>query len=251
MAPIEIMKQAAFAAGKLILENYGKVKFEVKKDSSLVSQVDKGSEKLIKGILLANFPHYGFIGEESGTSEEKEYMWVVDPLDGTTNYKAKIPFFNVSIALARHKKPIAAVVFAPLTKELYHAELGKGAYLNGKPIKVSKEEKFRSGIIAFCHSAERVGEATAVYANLKRLNNKLRQVGAAALELAYVAAGRFDGFYMIGVHLWDVAAGQLLVAEAGGKVTDFKDLPFTIDSNNILASNGLMHKELLELLQKS
>jgi myo-inositol-1(or 4)-monophosphatase len=175
-------------------------------------------------------------------------MWIVDPLDGTTNYKTKIPFFNVSIALAKHKIPIAAVVFAPVTNEMYSAERGKRAFLNDNLINVSSTKRFDSGVIGFCHSFERVHQAIGIYSKLKELNNRLKQVGAAALELAYVAAGRLDAFFMIGVNSWDVAAGQLLVESAGGKVTDFEGKPFTTDSDFILATNGLLHEQLRILL---
>lgn len=257
---LKVMIKAAKKAGNFIMKNYGKVDFEMKKDKSFVSIVDKTCEEIIKTTLQNTYPTYSFLGEETGftqysQNESSKYTWVVDPLDGTTNYKMKNPFFNVSIALAIEDTPVFAVVYNPLTKELFHAEKGKGTYLNNKRIYVSKTPA-ENALLTFCHgkSKHAVNNMLKIYTHYKKKNRTIRQIGAAALELAYVAAGRADSYFMTSVNAWDVAAGQLLVSEAGGKVTDFEGKPFTIKSKTLLSTNNIAYeelkKELLKIIKK-
>ncbi len=247
------MLRAVRAAGEVIIENYGKVSFDLKQDSSFVSGVDRQAESIIKNILSNDFPNYGFVGEEFGnTNARARYKWVVDPLDGTTNYKIMVPFFNVSIALAKDNAIIAGVVYNPVTREVFWAEKGKGSYLNNEPIRVSQCKELKEAVLGYCHgrAKEDIKLALLIHNKLK-LKSHIRQFGAAALELAYVASGRLGGFLMAGVNPWDVAAGSLLVLEAGGKVTEFNGSEFKLNSNTILATNSSLHKILLEAINEA
>ncbi|MHA1300068.1 MAG: inositol monophosphatase family protein [Candidatus Helarchaeota archaeon] len=245
---------AAKKAGQVIMNYYGrKIKKSYKEDKSIVTEADLESEKIILEIIQKNHPEHSILSEESGLDEKKsDYLWCVDPLDGTTNFSMRNPFFNVSIALLKNKNPIIGVVYYPPQDELFHSELGKGAYLNGSLITVSSKDSMRASILTFCNSRDqearkKVGK---VYAELKLTNNYVRQIGSAALELCMVASGRVESFFMIGVRAWDVAAGWIMVKEAGGNVTDFKGNPFTFDSKNLLATNGKIHNTLLSILKK-
>ncbi len=251
MEHITIIEKAARAAGKIINENFGQVEFSSKEDYSHVSFVDKECERIIKQMLLEEFPDYGFIGEEFGEeNKDSEYKWVVDPLDGTTNYKCHVPFFNTSIALTKNGQPIAGAVYSSFLDEMFSAIIGKGATLNGEKIHVSSTSEFKKTILGVCHSGnEKDAEVyLETYPKLKRKTSHARQFGASALELAYVAAGRIDGFMMIAINAWDVAAGKLIVEEAGGKVTNKNGEAFTLDSYELVATNGIVHEELLSYL---
>jgi myo-inositol-1(or 4)-monophosphatase len=247
---LKIMIKVAKKAGKLILKNYGKVTFEMKNDNSFVSKIDKESEKIIKTELLSNFPKYGFIGEESGKSNSKnKRVWVVDPLDGTTNYKISNPFFNVSIALSENNIPIYGVVYNPLTKDLFYAKKGFGSYLNKSKLILESENKvLKDSIHTFCFGSkieykEKIGK---IYSDFIKKGINIRRLGAGALELAYVAAGKTDSFFMVGVNPWDVSAGQLIAKEAGAVVTDFENKEFNINSKHIICSRPKIHDELLK-----
>lgn len=249
---LKIAIKAAREAGHLLMKNYGKVSVRYKEDRSIVTKSDIESEKIIKEILQRKFPDYSFLGEESGKEKRiSRYTWIVDPLDGTTNYIIRNPFFDVSIALAHKEEPILGVVYYPFQDELFYAERGKGAYLNNKRISVSKQGDIEDSIICFCNapdneSAERMSR---IFSEIKLVNNKLRQIGAGALELSYVACGRVEAFFMVKLNPWDVAAGALLVKEAGGVLTDFYGRSFSINSKDILASNGKIHKDLLKFIK--
>lgn len=248
--------EAAKKAGKLVMKYYGsKLKIEYKEDKSRVTEVDFLSEKLIKNILKKNFPNHAILSEETGfdgSKEDTEYLWCVDPLDGTTNFSMRNPFFNISIALLKNKEPILGVVYYPPQNELFYAELGKGAYLNNIVIKVSSKETIAESILTFCNSRDKESKIKVgkIFAELKPINNYVRQIGSAALELCFVACGRVEVFFMIGVRSWDVSAGLLIVKEAGGEVTDFEGKPFIFDSKNLLATNGKIHNEMQSILKK-
>jgi myo-inositol-1(or 4)-monophosphatase len=246
-------KNAARKAGEILTANYGKVIPRFKKDRSLVTDSDIASEKLIKDLLRKEFPSYSFLAEESGLEDNRsEYEWVIDPLDGTTNYSIQNPFFNVSIALAKDDVPVLGVVYYPFQDELFHAVEGMGAYLNDRKILVSATKNVRDAFVCFCHGHDpkTVNRATCAYSKIKKVTNHLRQIGASELELSYVGAGRVDAFYMLKQNPWDVASGTLIVREAGGIVSDIDGKPFTLKSKDAVASNGSVHKELLALLQE-
>ncbi len=254
---LRVCIKAAKEAGKIVMGSYGKASFRLKKDHSFVSKADINSEKAIKNILKKSFPGYSFMGEESSTKwpgrKQSNNVFVVDPLDGTTNYKIANPFFNISIALFRNSQPYLGVVYNPYTKELFYAEKGKGAYLNRQRLAVSKTAKLKEAIIGYCHgsSSKDINAAIRIFAELKKKCSHLRQFGAAALELAYVAAGRIDAYYMPGVNLWDIAAGLILVEEAGGKITGFNNEEFSVKANSIIAANSTIHKKLLYYIKKA
>lgn len=232
----------------------------------LVTEVDKGSERLIRNLIGTHFPHHSFLGEEgvepgpeaSARALEKvsdaEYLWIVDPIDGTTNYVHDFPFYSVSIALARKGQVIVGVVYDPSRDELFVAERGKGAYVHGKRMNVSGEKALRQSLVATGFPADHVA---ALPANLKQIHaiapqvRNVRVAGSAALHMAYLAAGRLSGFWEIGLNAWDLAAGSLLVEEAGGRVTDQSGEPYHLGVRNVAASNGWIHGELLEALKKA
>lgn len=244
--------KAAKVAGKILMAHYGRIKVEYKADRSIVTEADRESEKVIKTQLETEFPDYSFLGEESGLDEKaSDYTWVVDPLDGTTNYTIRDPFFNVSIGLTYKTEPILGVVYYPIEDELFQAEKNKGAFLNNKRIKVSNKDKVENSVVTFCHnrneaSIRRMGE---IFVAVKLVTNRFRQIGAGGLELSYVACGRTESFMMPDANSWDVVAGAIIVKEAGGKVTDFQGKPYTMESLDVLASNGRVHEELLKILR--
>jgi myo-inositol-1(or 4)-monophosphatase len=232
----------------------------------LVTEVDKGAERLIRKLIMTHFPHHSFLGEEgvepgpeASTKaledvREAEYLWIVDPVDGTTNFVHGFPFFCVSIALAHKGEVIVGVVYDPMKDELFVAEKGKGAYVHGKRMQVSGEETLRSSLIATGLPAD---HHYALPLNLKGIQaiapqvRNLRIAGSAALHMAYVAAGRLSGFWEIGLNSWDLAAGSLLVQESGGVVSDTSGDPYHLGVRNVTASNGLIQQELIVALSKA
>ena len=230
----------------------------------LVTEADKGSERLIRNLIATHFPGHSFLGEEGvepgpeasaaalREAMDAEYLWIVDPIDGTTNFVHGFPFFAVSIALARKGQVIVGVVYDPVRDELFVAERGKGAYLRGKRLKVSAERTLGESLLATGNPADpamlrlNVHEASA----LVYKSRNLRVCGSAALHLAYVAAGRLSGFWEHGLNAWDVAAGSLLVEEAGGHVSAMNGEPFDLRVRDVAASNGLIHEDLLAALRE-
>ncbi len=244
---------AARGAGKILMDNYGKINVKHKVDGTIVTNADLESEKYIISQLKKEFPEYSILAEESGREQkESEYIWVIDPLDGTTNYSIQNPFFNVSIALAHKSEPVVGAVYSPFQDEMFSAEKGKGAYMNGEEIKVSSKNTLEESVHTFCHASNEAAtkKMADIWTELKLLNPKVRQIGAGALELSYVACGRVESFMMIDMNPWDVAAGTLLVREAGGRVTDFSGKEFDIECKDILASNGILHEKLLDIVKQ-
>jgi myo-inositol-1(or 4)-monophosphatase len=244
--------RAAREAGKVLMSHYGKPRVEHKADRSLVTQADIKAEEVIKAILGREFPDYSFLGEESGLEEHAgDYTWVVDPLDGTTNYTIHNPFFCTSIGLTLRDEPVLGVVYNPHDDELFWAEKGRGAFLNDEGIQVSNTRTVEDSVVTFCHSRnresiKRIGE---IFLAVKLATNKFRQLGSSNLELCYVASGRTQGHMVPDVNPWDVTAGAVIVKEAGGRVTDFQGGPYTLGSRDILATNGRIHGQILELLR--
>jgi myo-inositol-1(or 4)-monophosphatase len=251
MEELEVAIEVVKKAGAIVKKYYGKVNASRKSDRSLTTKADMESENLIRNFLQKRFPDYSILGEETGrTGKESDYLWIVDPLDGTTNYAFQNPFFDISLGLVYKGKPIMGVVFYPPQNELFYAEKGKGAYLNDTRITVSDRRKFDDSIIAFCHGRDQqsVRRMINAFSCIKPINNKVRQLGAAALELCYVACGRIDAFFMVGINPWDVAAGATILKEAGGKVSDFSGKDFDLTCHDILGSNVRIHQRLLDIL---
>ncbi|GAA4866842.1 inositol monophosphatase family protein [Paenibacillus vulneris] len=232
----------------------------------LVTEVDKGAEKMIRNLIQTHFPHHSILGEEgvepgpaasSKALEEvsdAEYLWIVDPLDGTTNFVHGFPFFSVSIALAHKGEVIVGVVYNPIHDELFVAEKGKGAYVKGRRMRVSKETKLSESLIATGFPADRSYALPINLQGVQALTPKVRNIrvaGSAALHMAYVAAGRLSGFWEIGLNSWDMAAGALLITESGGTVTDTSGNPYTLGVRNVLASNGHIHGEFQQELTEA
>ena len=232
----------------------------------LVTEIDKGSETMIRNLIMTHFPDHAFLGEEGvepgpGASEaalkdvqDAEYLWIVDPIDGTTNFVHGFPYFSVSIALAHKGEVILGVVYDPSRDELFIAEKGKGAYVHGRRTRVSQETALRDSLVASGFPADRDG---ALPLNMKQLQavvpkvRNVRMVGSAALHMAYVAAGRLSGFWEVGLNAWDMAAGYLLIQEWGGKVTDMDGKPYHLGVRNVVATNGSIHDELVQTLREA
>lgn len=253
---LEIATELAKQAGKLQMDRLGKVQtIERKGAINLVTEVDKACEDLIVDGLQKSFPDHDILAEESGAQKTRsEFCWIVDPLDGTTNYAHQFPFFCVSIALEKKRELIAGVIHDPTRDELFAAERGKGATLNGQAIKVSaaptlKESLLATGFAYNIQEGERLNNLDNFEAFVK-IALAVRRPGAAALDLAYVACGRIDGFWELFLRPWDIAAGTLIIREAGGQVTSFNGSPIDIRGTEILASNGWIHNEMMDVLSR-
>ncbi|MFX0184399.1 MAG: inositol monophosphatase family protein [Candidatus Hodarchaeota archaeon] len=250
---LNVALKAVKKAGDILLESYGKTWKTLKSDQSVVTEADLKADFLIKSIIEEKFPNHSILSEESGeTPKVSDYLWVIDPLDGSTNFSVQNQFFAVSIALLNKQQPLIGVVYSPFQNEIFVAKRNEGAYLNNKLITVDKDSTLEESFIAFCNGRERHSreQMIKIYSELKIKNNVIRQVGAASLELCYVASGRFGAFLMPGINSWDIAAGALIVEEAKGKVTDFHNNPFSIDSNNVLASSPSLHARLLSIINQ-
>jgi myo-inositol-1(or 4)-monophosphatase len=232
---------------------------EYKGDVDLVTEADRASEKLITERLSAVFPDHGIYGEEGVRQRiDSEYRWYVDPLDGTTNFAHGFPVFCVSLGLEHRQtglgsggdgELIAGVIYDPMRDELFLAEKGQGAWLNGRRVHVSGTKDLAEALLAtgFPSRKRHVSPNIHFYQELTLRSHGVRRAGSAALDLAYTACGRMDGFWEFYLNPWDTAAGALLVEEAGGAITRFDGTPFRLDSSEVLATNGLLHKELVAL----
>lgn len=245
--------KAAKMAGQLLRQNLGKAnRIEFKGEVDLVTEMDRQAEVLIMDTLKGAFPHHGILTEERDEMRStSNYRWIIDPLDGTTNYTHGFPIFSVSIALERDGDVVLGVVYNPMLDELFTAEKGRGAFLNEKRIWVSKVSQLNMSLLAtgFPYDVRTSPDNNLNhFANFAVRAQAIRRVGSAALDLCWVACGRFDGFWELKLKPWDVSAGGLVVKEAGGVVTDFKGNPFSIYSEETLATNGLIHKEMLDVL---
>jgi myo-inositol-1(or 4)-monophosphatase len=236
-------------AGVLLMRYFvERVKIEYKGDVDLVTEADRNSEALILQRIRERWPHHDVIGEEGARIESgSDYRWYVDPLDGTTNFAHGYPVFCVSMALEFKGKRIAGVVYDPTRDQLFSAEHGRGALLNGQPIHVSATRNLAESLVAtgFPSHKRHKNPNIYFYHQITLRTHGVRRAGSAALDLCCVAAGQFDGFWEFNLNPWDTAAGVLIVEEAGGKVTTFDGGPFQLDSRETLATNGLIHQALL------
>jgi myo-inositol-1(or 4)-monophosphatase len=252
---LEVAIQAALEAGK-ILEKYFETEIlkEFKEDKSPVTIADRESEDIIKKIINKSFPEHAFLGEETGRTEHKsEYVWHVDPIDGTRNFANGIPLFVVSIALAFKQKLIVGVIYNPITKSLFYAEEGKGAYLNNKRIFVSKDDESQ-GMMTVSTNKKPLDQK--LYRALLhdipggRVVRSVRDIGCAALDLAYVARGGFEVNVQLGLSTYDFAAGVLIAQEAGAKITILDGSKWEFPNNYFIASNGIFHDKIVEEIKK-
>jgi myo-inositol-1(or 4)-monophosphatase len=259
---VPVASAIAREAGARLREFFSQgVATEYKGDVDLVTVADRTAEKLIRERLGAAFPEHGIYGEE-GTRDrlDGEFRWYVDPLDGTTNFTHGFPQFCVSLGLEQrpaglHPEQdgtlVAAVIYDPMRDELFAAERGRGAWLNGKPMRVSRTEELAESLVATGFPSRKRHDNPNIhfYQEFTLRSHGVRRAGSAALDLAYVAASRLDAFWEFNLNPWDTAAGILLVQEAGGKVTDFSGGQYRLNSREVLASNGLIHTELLGLFE--
>jgi len=243
------MSAIAREAGALLMHYFHQhLKIEYKGDADLVTAADRASEVLIRERIAALWPGHDVLGEEQGLSDHgSEYRWYVDPLDGTTNFAHGYPVFCVSMGLEHKGRRIAGVVYDPTRDELFSAELGRGAWLNGEAIRVSKTGTVKESLLATGFPSQKRHKNPNIhfYHQITLHSHGVRRAGSAALDLCNVACGRYDGFWEFNLNPWDTAAGVLIVEEAGGLVTRFDGSGFEIDSRETLASNGVIHAALL------
>jgi len=251
---IQAAREAALKAGRMLRENIGKsIEISYKGTVDLVTNFDTQAQRVIFDHLSSCFPDHDYLAEE-GLSQNKgaEFRWIIDPLDGTTNYAHQFPVFTVSIALEREGEVVLGLIYDPMREEMFSAVKGRGTFLNGEGIRVSAVDDLNKSLLAtgfpYDIRASKVNNITHFNNFLTRVQG-IRRCGSAAMDLCYVASGRFDGFWELKLSPWDMAAGALIVQEAGGLISDFQNGEFTIYGAEILASNGLIHQQIVEVLQ--
>ncbi len=256
-SPLALACRTAEEAGRLLMARFGGARrVRSKGVGDIVTAADRASERLIRSRLRAAFPAIPVLGEEQGGPRDfdrVDRLWVVDPLDGTVNFAHGYPVFSVSIALVERGAPVAGVVHDPTRGESFCAERGRGAGRPGERLAVSGRRALGAALLStgFAYQGgSKLARSLRRFGRLQHATRALRRPGSAAIDLAYVAAGRFDGFWEEGLNPWDVAAGILLVEEAGGRVTDYQGRPFRLDSPAILASNGRLHVAIRDRLKE-
>lgn len=252
---LHVARRAAVAGGDILLRSFGDVAIRQKQSHNLVTQADLDSEACISEMIGQAFPEHGILREESASTGTlaDPHIWIVDPLDGTNNYAHGIPHYSVSIGYARHGQVLVGVVYDPTRGEMYAAIRGTGAWLNDRPIRVSTRPTIRDSIVTTGFYYDRGNMMERTLEAVKRLFTNqvrgIRRTGGAALDLCWVAGGRFDGFFEYQLAPWDYAAGQLIVAEAGGRCADRDGVPLQLDSGSIIAANGHVFDELTSLVR--
>lgn len=253
----EVLYEATREAGKIILDNFQGTFTIENKDTinNLVTAVDKMSEKRIIEVIKSRFPTHSVISEEVGEMiQDSPYKWIIDPIDGTVNFAHGIPICCVSIALMYEETVILGTVYNPMMNELFFAEKGKGAFLNDRPIKVSKKSDFRKACLVTGFPFSMTGTVGTLEQPLKVFDRfvmeglPIRRLGSAAIDLCWVACGRFDGFWEYNLNSWDVAAGYLIVQEAGGRISNFQGEEHTVFDKQTLATNGLIHEHMVNVI---
>ena len=246
------IREIAQQAGDLLMSHFGKVAIEYKGEVDIVTIADREAEQLIVSAIRQRWPDHDITGEEgTDTRTGSDFRWYIDPLDGTTNFAHGYPVFCVSIALEHQNERIAGVVYDPTRKEMFAAAKGSGAELNDRRIHVSKTMQLSESIVATGFPSKKRNKNPNIhfYHHITMRTHGIRRAGSAALDLAYTACGRFDGYWEFNLNPWDTAAGVLLVQEAGGIVTDFWNGPFAIASREVLAANPAIHPALLREMQ--
>jgi myo-inositol-1(or 4)-monophosphatase len=250
-----VAEGAARAAGGLLRERIGSIR-EIRHKGlvDLVTDVDEQSERLVRQTIQSAFPTHSILGEEGGAvkGDDLRYRWIVDPLDGTTNYAHGFPFFCVSIAFEAYGELLVGAVYDPNLDEMFLAERGKGASLNSRPIRVSGEATLQQALLAtgFPYDRRRLPRAMKAFEVMSLQSRAVRRAGSAALDLCYVACGRFEGYWEFVVNPWDVAGGVLMVTEAGGHVTRVDGSSFAVESGEVLATNGAVHEAMRDALSR-
>jgi len=250
---LEVAQEAARKAGALLRDNVnGKRDISYKGAINMVTEMDRLSEKIVVGMLLEAFPGHGILAEEGSRIEsDSGLLWVIDPLDGTTNYAHGYPNFSVSIGLEQIGQTVLGVVYDPMRDELFSAVKGGGAFLNGQRVYVSRSEVLIRSLLATGFPYDRaVSKENNLnfFSALIMAAQEVRRSGSASLDLCAVAAGRLDGYWELKLHPWDVAAGGLIVQEAGGRVSDFSGTRYSIHDKEIIASNGVIHQQMLDVI---
>ena len=255
---LELAIDAALEAGRFLKMNVGQIRqIEHKhgEERNLVTEIDKKAERMIIEKIKKRYPLHNFLGEESGSHKAvSDYKWIIDPLDGTTNFTHGLPVFCTSIALEHKGEIVLGAIYDPSADELFTAEKNKGAYLNNRRIRVSQTSKLIESLIVtgFPYDIkDNPYNAVQHFSNVLMEAQAVRRLGSAALDLSYVACGRFDGFWEVALNPWDMAAGVLFVEEAGGRFTNFKGFPSTVYFPNVLATNGLIHDQLIDVLRRA
>ena len=256
---INTMLTAARQAGKKLVRDFGEVEnlqVSVKGVSDFVSAADIQSEKILINELSRAYPDYDILAEEAGeiknSKNDNPLKWIIDPLDGTTNFLFGIPHFAISIALQKNGETLSGIVYNPITDDLFWAVKGKGAFCNNKRLRVSVREKFGSCTIGTGIPHKGLKDHEEYLVGLTKIMENaaaIRRFGTASLDLVYVAAGKFDGYWEKNLKIWDIAAGALIVTEAGGRVTDFRGMNGYLESGNIVSSNFKIHDELIRLIK--
>ena len=254
-ANLNIMEKACKKASKLLIRDFGEVeKLQVSKKGpgDFVTNSDKRTEKIIINELSIARPEYSFLAEESGLSEKSsEFRWIIDPIDGTTNFLHGVPYFAISIGLEKNKEIICGMIFNPITNEMFYAEKGKGAYLNNSRIRVSARKNIDECVLLTGGPILSYKNKEIFFKEYESVSKKVaatRKFGSSALDLAYLASGRCDGVWERNLNYWDIAAGIIIVKEAGGTVTDLKGGDKYIEDRNLLATNSKIDKDLISLL---
>lgn len=250
---LNIAVRAARQAGDIIVrsaDSVGTLKINVKNKNDFVTEVDKRAEQEIINTLLTAFPDHGILGEESGyTNQDADYIWIIDPLDGTTNFIHGFPHYAVSIALAKNNVLQQAVIYDPIRQDLFTASRGKGATYNNMRLRVSRQIKLKGSFLGTgfpFKNRNNIEPYLDIFRDIFSETSGVRRAGAASLDLAYVAAGKLDGFFEIGLKPWDFSAGVLMIQEAGGVVTDFDGTHNFLKTGNIVCGNPKMHRILLD-----
>ena len=257
-ALLNVMVQAALKAGKSLTRDFGEVQnlqVSLKGPGDYVTQADRRAERIVKEELLKARPTYGFLGEESEEIKGTDgaHRWIVDPLDGTTNFLHGIPIFGVSIALERSGEIVAGVIYNPATDDLFTSEKGGGAFVNDRRLRVSARKHLSDSVVGCDSPHIGRGQHGRFLVQMRHVMGEvagIRQLGAASINLAYVAAGRLDGFWEEGLSPWDIAAGIILIREAGGFISGFKGENDVLEGGQVIAGNEHIHKALIEVVNR-
>ncbi len=250
------LMKAALEAGQILKENFGGDFKISSKDviSNLVTEIDRKSENKIIDIIKSDYPGHYILSEEAGALiQESEFKWIIDPIDGTVNYAHAIPITCLSIALEKNNEVIMGIVYNPISNEIFFSEKGKGAFFNDQRIFVSKTDNIKKSLLVTgfpYDSSKYKPDPVMLFKKFIMLDIPIRRLGSAALDLCWTACGRFDGFWEYNLNAWDVAAGYLILQEAQGTVSDLKGGTYSIYGKEILATNGLIHEEMLDVILK-